>query len=276
MPPWETPFNSRSETRTWPLPRHKPPDDGGARTVATRGPPSRRIVLDWGSFSRLLREQCRRCEWVLCALLALPVDLGERQAEAEFRPPTISRRGPDAPAHGAYEPAADVQADARARRLSRGGRRAIEQAEELIDLGRRDARATVQDAHLHLVACSASDDVDAGIGAAVFGRVGQQVAQDLLDVGPLPGYRRQVARDIDVDLHLRPACQLGMDERLDQVLQQQRLPFDRDPRLHAAQRQQVLDDPVEAVRFGLDVRDDLHRLIADPGTLEQLRVAVDR
>ena len=59
---------------------------------------------------------------------------------------------------------------------------------------------------------ASADDRHGRAGAAVLGRVRQQVADDLLDVGRVGRDRRQRRRDVEHERHARPARLLRLDD----------------------------------------------------------------
>ena len=67
------------------------------------------------------------------------------------------------------------------------------------------------------------------------------------------------------DGQARRRSRLVGDDVGDEPLEEDRLTLDLEPGLHPAQGQQVLDDPVEPVRLGLDVGQDISRVTSAPG-----------
>ncbi len=91
-------------------------------------------------------------------------------------------------------------------------------------------------------------------GRAVLGGIAQQVAHDLLEVEVLAEDQGQAGRDVQLEAVARPAGGLAVHGPAQDVAHEQRiLGQDQPATLGPAQDQQVLGQPPQPVRLGLDV-----------------------
>ena len=120
---------------------------------------------------------------------------------------------------------------------------------------------------------------DRRAGAAIFRGIGQQVADDLLDIGRVGDDRRQAGRDVESERHARPALLLRLRRPRQQPLEEDRLPADVAGVLtEPIERDDVLDEPLQALGLLVDVAEDAAlRLLVERRMLasEQLRPAED-
>ena len=76
---------------------------------------------------------------------------------------------------------------------------AIELVEDALEIGRRDARTFIDDLDLDEFAVAARANVDPAAGGRIFGRVVEQVEQDLLEQHGVEAQHRQLRLDRDLD-----------------------------------------------------------------------------
>ena len=133
-----------------------------------------------------------------------------------------------------------------------------------------------------LISCSVASAVTRTIvsRAAVLRGVREQVPDDLFDIRRIRDRGRQPSRQVDVERHARPARLLRTDDGGEHPLDEDRLRPDLSLVLaEARHRDDVLDQPVEALRLDDDVGEDLatgflRQLIVLAG--EDLRAREDR
>ncbi|MCZ7682033.1 MAG: hypothetical protein M5U28_25865 [Sandaracinaceae bacterium] len=168
------------------------------------------------------------------------------------------------------EPLAQVQAETDPTHAAlSGGARAVEAREQPRELVGWDARPVVRHRHLDGRGVAFDRDQDLGARLTVLGRVGQEVAEHLLDA-------RRIDRDLCRALHLQsqrvPRIERGgaLDQRARQDGEVHRLLAKvQAAGLEARQLQQVADHHVEVARGRYDPGRDASVLLLLRALLEQ-------
>ena len=139
---------------------------------------------------------------------------------------------------------------------------AIEEREQPIRLAGSEPYSAVQDPDFDHIACLDDRGLDRlARGAAVLESVGEQVADDLLDVGRLGLNGSELVGDVQDDLGVGPGLPFALDHVADEPMHQDRLARRvQSAPLGARQDEQVGDDPIESGGVGIDVGDEA----ADP------------
>ncbi len=105
--------------------------------------------------------------------------------------------------------------------------------------------------------CATTETVTVLAGAAVLGGVGQEVADDLLDVGRVRRDGREPRHDVEGERDARPATLLRFDDARHQALEEHRLEAHLTrPLPETVERDHVLDQPLEPFGLGVDVLED--------------------
>src|SRR5919198_2915186 len=184
-----------------------------------------------------------------------------RQREPDLRASFVPIPCPDATTHRVDQLPADEQPDPGTGRLSGRIRRAREQLEELVRVVLGDADAFVEDPHDDLTVLGPGGHLNRGPGLAVLRGIRQEIAQDLLDVRLLTEHEWEWSVDLEPELASRPARRLGLDGPTEDVGDDHRVARDLDPAaLRPREYEQVLDQAIQPIGFGLDILD---RLVAD-------------
>ena len=117
-------------------------------------------------------------------------------------PPGVSS-GVERAAHGLGEPAGQGEPEADAGGVV-GVAEALERGEDPVELGRRDARAAVDDPQLDAFAEAAAGDQRWAVGRAESDGVADQVGDDPLEQAGVGEHLRQVVGHVDHDDRARP------------------------------------------------------------------------
>ncbi len=181
-----------------------------------------------------------------------------RQPEAELTTAAGALACPHVTAHRLHQAPADIQTDPGTTGSPRGSSRAEEWPEQRLTLRRRHPGAAIEHAHDGAGFLLAGLDPDEdGLGEAVLGSVGDEVACDLLHAGLVAGDHRKPASDLQLDVDPGPTKALSLHHDGDDALEQTGFPDEVDTFVEMGQHEQVVDESEQMLGLLRDVIDQL-------------------